>query len=556
MTFVGPVELSCGHTHEKPRCHQVRNEEAMKRLSKQCKARMTVTFKTCGHTVETSCSNARSDNPFCPAICGEKMECGHPCRQRCGKCEENHKCNMKCEKRLFCGHYCGSECHLPNKCAPCNRKCEVKCVHSKCSRPCHEPCDSCVEPCVWECEHQGKCPLVCGAPCSRLPCNLRCKKKLACGHQCPSVCGEDCPPKKFCQICCKPDIKNRVVDMISLSSYEEHDVDDDPLIFLQCGHFFSMTTLDACFNLSDVYEKDLTTGEFIATIPIVNGNVDGGEKRCPECRQIVQTVYRYGRIFRFMELRGLERKHSAHVEQSIEDCLKFQPARIIKQMSKILKQIEEGPMKRVYEACGGDKQVEIFPPSPRLLLRVLELSGQSHCELVEKADDKHFKEAESNLTKAVEVADASKSLKSSTNLRLRFATLLVQWKSEYGKTKERVDSLVNRIIKDATKLKDNNLIEQAKKLKGQFEAPSKEMMTQIIKAMNKHDKFGNCYGSDWASHWYQCPNGHPYFIGECGGAMVQSTCVECGAPVGGGDHQLLTSNSRAAGLVHEILTNT
>ena len=20
-------------------------------------------------------------------------------------------------------------------------------------------------------------------------------------------------------------------------------------------------------------------------------------------------------------------------------------------------------------------------------------------------------------------------------------------------------------------------------------------------------------------HWFTCPNGHPYFIGECGGAM-------------------------------------
>ncbi|CAB5361032.1 unnamed protein product [Rhizophagus irregularis] len=43
-------------------------------------------------------------------------------------------------------------------------------------------------------------------------------------------------------------------------------------------------------------------------------------------------------------------------------------------------------------------------------------------------------------------------------------------------------------------------------------------------------------------HWYQCPNGHPYTIGECGGAMVMSRCPDCNAPIGGGDHRLTTGN--------------
>ena len=28
--------------------------------------------------------------------------------------------------------------------------------------------------------------------------------------------------------------------------------------------------------------------------------------------------------------------------------------------------------------------------------------------------------------------------------------------------------------------------------------------------------------------WYQCPNGHAYVIGECGLAMIESRCPECG----------------------------
>lgn len=46
-------------------------------------------------------------------------------------------------------------------------------------------------------------------------------------------------------------------------------------------------------------------------------------------------------------------------------------------------------------------------------------------------------------------------------------------------------------------------------------------------------------------HWYKCPNGHVYVITECGGAMVESKCNECGAPIGGGSHRLRRDNQLA-----------
>ena len=45
-------------------------------------------------------------------------------------------------------------------------------------------------------------------------------------------------------------------------------------------------------------------------------------------------------------------------------------------------------------------------------------------------------------------------------------------------------------------------------------------------------------------HLYRCPNGHWYIIGECGGAMEQSRCPDCGATIGGGHHQLSSGNAR------------
>jgi hypothetical protein len=41
---------------------------------------------------------------------------------------------------------------------------------------------------------------------------------------------------------------------------------------------------------------------------------------------------------------------------------------------------------------------------------------------------------------------------------------------------------------------------------------------------------------------FTCPNGHPYVITECGGAMETSRCPECGENIGGGEHRLLQTN--------------
>ncbi len=46
-------------------------------------------------------------------------------------------------------------------------------------------------------------------------------------------------------------------------------------------------------------------------------------------------------------------------------------------------------------------------------------------------------------------------------------------------------------------------------------------------------------------HWYKCPNGHVYAIGECGGASQESKCPECDAAIGGSNHNLIQGNAVA-----------
>ncbi|CAG9814756.1 unnamed protein product [Phaedon cochleariae] len=47
---------------------------------------------------------------------------------------------------------------------------------------------------------------------------------------------------------------------------------------------------------------------------------------------------------------------------------------------------------------------------------------------------------------------------------------------------------------------------------------------------------------------FKCPNGHPYIITECGGAMQEYTCPEagCGEKIGGTHHTLIGTNQLAS----------
>lgn len=44
--------------------------------------------------------------------------------------------------------------------------------------------------------------------------------------------------------------------------------------------------------------------------------------------------------------------------------------------------------------------------------------------------------------------------------------------------------------------------------------------------------------------FYECPNGHPYVLFNCGQPWVEYTCDTCGAKIGGTNHNLLSGNKR------------
>ncbi|KAJ1487662.1 hypothetical protein T484DRAFT_1785976, partial [Baffinella frigidus] len=111
------------------------------------------------------------------------------------------------------------------------------------------------------------------APCDRSLCNLRCAKTLECGHQCPSLCGEPCPPSAIaCPLCATERNKNRSVDMIMMTTLGEYDLADGPLIMLPgCKHVFTVETLDGVCDMKDFYEQDGDDGAFHTPRALRNG---------------------------------------------------------------------------------------------------------------------------------------------------------------------------------------------------------------------------------------------------------------------------------------------
>ncbi|KAI0023290.1 hypothetical protein F4780DRAFT_730730 [Xylariomycetidae sp. FL0641] len=297
------LELPCGHRVSKALCWEAQNPPAIR-----CSKVVNKSIPGCEHSVQLPC-HIDVDDPMyqCQATCDNPQPCGHSCKSICFRCNLRQDdgavtsvhaaCRQPCgRKYTTCRHTCAKACHGESKCPPCPAPCEVRCSHSVCSKPCHEPCSPCAsQDCASQCPH-GKCSMPCAAPCDWVPCSKRCEEKLPCGHQCPSVCGEVCPSVKYCRECCS-DVRSKEVDFIMGMEYHEIDLEEDPCIFPDCGHFLTTTNMDGLMDLKGYFDL---SGEGVpmkisgSSKPFSMDEV----KVCPTCRGSLRNIARYGRIVR------------------------------------------------------------------------------------------------------------------------------------------------------------------------------------------------------------------------------------------------------------------
>ncbi|KAJ5508052.1 hypothetical protein N7527_010195 [Penicillium freii] len=116
---------------------------------------------------------------------------------------------------------------------------------------------------------------------------------------------------------------------------------------------------------------------------------------------------------------------------------------------------------------------------------------------------------------------------------------------------ENLTETVRDLLTTALKLCDGlgncpELQEQVQEMTRLYEVPRYETVTlEELESIKTAMVSGRRGIATHSGHWYNCVNGHPFAIGECGMPMEQARCPECGAPIGGQNHTAVAGVSRA-----------
>ncbi|RYO80510.1 hypothetical protein DL762_007600 [Monosporascus cannonballus] len=156
----------------------------------------------------------------------------------------------------------------------------------------------------------------------------------------PSICGEICPAAKYCQRCCIPEIKSTAVDFILGMQYHEIDLDEDPCIFPDCGHFTTKSNMDGIMDMKAHYHMS-DDGNPIAIAKASKPFSMKEVKVCPICRGSLRNIGRYGRIVRRAMLDEATKKFIAWSES---ECLK-----LVEGVVNLQRSLSESPHSRALE---------------------------------------------------------------------------------------------------------------------------------------------------------------------------------------------------------------
>ncbi|KAH7120477.1 AAA domain-containing protein [Dactylonectria macrodidyma] len=636
------LALPCGHLLPSPRCYQAQDPSLVR-----CKTIVSRNVPGCGHSVNVPCCEDVTASSYeCKAVCGHHRPCGHTCKNLCFSCKvrekgkvtiQNHGiCQQICGRNYStCRHNCIQLCHREAQCKPCEKRCEA----------CNEPCVPCAEStCESHCPHT-KCTAPCAAPCTWVPCSLRCEKSLECGHRCPSVCGEPCPSRMYCQQCATEEITSTCVDFLEMKAYHEVDLNEEPCIFPDCGHFLTVSSMDGQMGMAEHYKLD-ENGRPTAILRDSEpfSMDDKGIQGCATCRGPLRNISRYGRIVRRAILDAATKKfitysnakHTILAERLIEEKDRLakanppgKPAQsadkggslalpssrtkqiqamkdfvgngrytsicILRgQLNSFAKEVrkDEQPFQRVADlvrysnvrhgtskAFHFDKSV--IQVKGTLLASVLSLE----CDVTIISDFVELlfpkmssstwsglqSEVKLNLSvfmqdcgSLIELAKKTRHPREKAQGHILYARLCQLWRrlnppspGTYGVPTTSTSGL--SLASATARLPDDEKTRQigldhvglARELLRKY--PSVAVLEVEIDAIDNALN-GNVYKPvtmeelrevykasavelRGTGHWYTCENGHPFTINNCGMAMEEASCPECGAPIGGQDHQ-------------------
>ena len=566
---VNPLQYSCKAACAKSLAcgHQCGKKCGDMECTTQCYKVISKTW-SCGHTDNVYCWE--QETRICPEPCTDTLDCEHQCAGTCGECLQGrlHKaCQSKCGRTLVCSHPCNYPC--TKNCPACARPCENACGHSACQRKCGQLCEPCKEPCQWECVHLV-CGKLCGELCDRPRCNESCRRQLECGHRCIGLCGERCP--KECRRC-----NNETVTEIFFGS------EDDPkakFVKLEdCGHIFEVTALDQWMDSPQLDD---------------DGRVYIGLKQCPRCKVAVRRSLRYGNVVKqaLQDIHMVKRKmleQEVKRERTVTQLKRetVELAEKLKNSNLFEKLFSGGDYYRksflqyvrlgienpyaIDDIAVGDsspsgtilkrlrrrltaEEVRTIQNQIRLLPSVVELADKIKKAPVLNGDSLQPKCQEllsdlDDLVSFLMKSELSDQELEDFQIQIDKVEIELNFRIVMKKLQPRLTE-ITREHKQYVDLVEESLTDGRKKTRKDMDALkrtvrflSKTYGAEGITEAEKREivlAVGLTHG-----HWYKCPNGHPYAIGECGGPQQVGKCPDCGATIGGQQHRLAEGNLHA-----------
>ncbi|XP_015758492.1 PREDICTED: NFX1-type zinc finger-containing protein 1-like isoform X3 [Acropora digitifera] len=522
--------LKCGH-----RCQN----HCKRPCTTECQEPVKKSDWPCGHQVTIACHATPDD---CPVPCDGFLECGNKCSGTCGECRMGriHKrCKHKCGRVLVCSHLCKEACG--ETCPPCPWKCENSCGHSKCNKRCGEPCVPCKEKCSWKCQHH-ECSKRCHEICDRPRCNKPCRKTTRCQHRvvCRGLmCEED--HECICVFCTKNDDKDPITE-IFLGGEGEEDA-----LFIRlpdCGHIFAVSDLDRFMDM-----QDDTAEENVIQM-----------KRCPRCRTSIRLSLRYGNIIK-QQLRDIE-KVKMIMRQKTDQGLSAK----LTQLRVRVNLLSAGGRKdylNVWEqlftkvtnglvAAKLENRILLMGRISSLTKRIrenLDLPEDVYRE--NNFDVCHLESSMSFLVKRFMSVDVTQRelheiSAEISRIKVQFELCLLSrdirsLETELGEPSLRTMTEVREKMSSGKRIKEEILNEMLRSL-ANIRKTSPELNPLTLE---EKQEIVSAIGLS-KGHWFKCPQGHIYCIGECGGAMERSKCPECEAVIGGERHMLVEGNTLAS----------
>ncbi|KAL2815766.1 hypothetical protein BDW59DRAFT_177528 [Aspergillus cavernicola] len=597
----GGRTLKCGHVKESLPCWQ--DQDHTKFL---CPELIRKVVRRCKHEVSAPCHlNVSTTSYKCDTTCGAQLPCGHICKRKCYECKkidgtDHGNCLQKCARNYStCTHICESNCHRDTPCLPCQAVCE------KCCDPC-TPCAE--EKCLSVCPH-SKCTMPCAAPCNHIPCSRRCDKKLQCGHQCPSVCGEQCPSVKFCQICARKNIKNHPVDFILGQMYRDINLSNDPCIFPKCGHFLTMENMDAQMDLGKYYDLDNEGKPTAIKELAASFRTEDVKKcaLCRGHLRDISRYGRLLILYLNREYMPLAQDMARNIQrlQDFEYKQKIPLPAVVRIQGHRSNQIEamKGALGTVSNARWGDllnlrERIDVYrrrvsvdeQPFIRVL-NMIEAARRRQNLPISKSDCGSSGALQSKgillataLSIRLDLALTMDFLRMKTRSRVELTIDLQESREEcecfikqareskrppleaegylylaqyhalqrcncqiIDESKEHLEK--GRAALETARAIVDNYPNQTRGLASEIDGAENMLLSTFYLAVTKAERLAvvQAMASEFVGtgHWYYCENGHPFTIGECGGAMQESFCPECGASVGGRQHQVVEGVTRA-----------